>query len=461
MRSATLLALLAACQAYEARPLDVAAHREAWHARTLDDPALTEFLDAWPEATEPDGQPTPFDPTDGLTLAEARLVALIYNPDLRLARLRVGRAAVDAELAGIWGDPQLSFDLLRVRQDVPDRWVATPSLAVPLPLSGRLDAERDLADAELRTAELAAREAEWQLAWDLESAWVAWAALRLRATETERWLEALDGFVDVSARLAEAGEIPRTEATLFRVEQLASRNRLRRLHGDAAAAEQVVRALVGLAPEAPVTFLPGLPSDDESTTDAGAAARRPGDHPSLARLAAAHDAAEQTLRREIAEQFPDLWLGPRYESDAGQNRFGLTGWMNLPLWNANQGPIARAEVDRELARAAFEVAYERLVGRWAVALASAQGLADQRAELEATLLPLVERQLEDAFELLRLGEGSSLLLLESLNRAFQARLDQIDLRVAESLARSEVRFLLGPDTHPGSTEPADTEDRVP
>lgn len=454
-----LAVLVAGCQTYEPRPLDAPAHRQAWHARSLDDPALRAFLDDREAEREP--PPVAFDPSDGLSLDEARLVALVFNPDLRLARLRVGKAAADAELAGLWTDPQFQFTVLRVTESVPNRWVATPGLAIPLPWSGRLDAERDRASAALSASDLAVREAEWQLAWDLEQQWIRWTALGRRETETERLLLALDAFVDTTARLVEAGEIPRTEAALFRVEHASRSNGLRRLRGDLAAAEQGLRALMGLAPDAPVELTPGFADADRAAADDSAEPRSPDGHPSLARLRVEYDAAEETLRREVAEQLPDLWLGPQYESDAGQRRLGLLGWINLSLWNLNAGPIAQARVDRELARAAFETAYERLVGRHAVARARAHGLVDQRADLEASLLPLVERQLEDAHELLRLGEGSSLLLLESLTRAFGARLDLIDLRAAEALAHAEVQFLLGPDEPPPAAEPADTEDRDP
>ena len=55
-------------------------------------------------------------------------------------------------------------------------------------------------------------------------------------------------------------------------------------------------------------------------------------------------------------------------------------------------------------------------------------------------MPLIDAQLADATRLLRLGEGTSLVLLESLVRAHQIKLDLIESRAAESLAHAELAY---------------------
>ena len=253
---ALALAALTSCQSYEPRPLDPAAHRAAWHGRTLADGYVEDFLGRLDR--DLDEQVTEFDPGDGLSLREGQLVALVFNPDLRLARLRVGRAAAIAEHASLWADPELSVDVLRITESVPDPWVITPSLAFTIPLSGRLAAEQDLADAVQRTAEHRALEAEWKVWYEVRRRWVEWSAARLFVEETERLIDAMDTLVRTASQLAESGELQRTEASLFSVEQAQRRNQLRRLRGDVAAAEQRLRAHMGLAPEAPVTLVPSL-----------------------------------------------------------------------------------------------------------------------------------------------------------------------------------------------------------
>ena len=130
----------------------------------------------------------------------------------------------------------------------------------------------------------------------------------------------------------------------------------------------------------------------------------------------------------------------------------MLGGIPLPFLNANRKAIAEARVEREIARATFEVEYESLIGRWAAATVRAEALTRQRADLEQVLVPLVDRQLEDALQLMSLGEGTSLVLLESVTRGYQAKLELIETRSTESLARAEIEFLIGPPIVERSTD---------
>ena len=370
---------------------------------------------------------------------------MAFNPDLRLARLRAGQAAVRAEHAGLWADPQFSFDLLRVAQSVPDPWVLAPSLTFTLPLSGRLEAQRELADAQRDAAEEVARENEWAIWCDVENAWIAWSAARLRVDETARFVAALTELVERTSELARQGELPRTEARLFELEAAQRGNRLTRLKGEAATLEQGLRSVLGLSPQAPVQFeIAGLPVSTDTGDPEIVRARITEQNPSLARLQRQYEVSEKTLQREVRRQYPDLVLGPAFESDAGQSRFGITGWLPLPLFNRNQQAIAAARVGRELARANYETAYQRLMGQWSATRARALAAAAQRDDLERRLVPLIDRQLTDALELMRLGESSSLVLLQSLTRALDTKLDLIQAREDEALALARLQRLTGP-----------------
>jgi outer membrane protein TolC len=214
---------------------------------------------------------------------------------------------------------------------------------------------------------------------------------------------------------------------------------------------------MGLAPTAPVALVPALPSVDtaDEATAAGPDAIELR-NVELARLRREYEVSEEALRLEVQKQYPDLTLGPLFESDEGQSRIGFLGGIPLPFLNANRRAIAEARAEREIARAALEGAYEELVGRWAAETAWAESLASQREELVEMLVPLVDRQVEEAFELLRLGEhATTLVLLESLTRAFQAKLELLNTRAAETLARTEIAFLIGPEaTSEASPDPS-------
>ncbi len=151
------------------------------------------------------------------------------------------------------------------------------------------------------------------------------------------------------------------------------------------------------------------------------------------------------LLREIRKQYPDITIGPQGESDEGQSRVGFVGAIPIPILNSNRGGIAEARAQREVARAAFETEYERIVGRIAALRARLKGVRTGRRTLDKNLVPLVDRQVADARRLMELGEGGSLVLLESLVRAHEAKMKMIEVQLEGAQSSNEIRFLIGPE----------------
>jgi outer membrane protein TolC len=438
--------LLTGCQSYERQPLNLDEHRGVWLDRSPDSQTVQEFAH---RLAEEDRLIVPFDPSDGVTVREAEVIALVYNPDLRLARARADVAAATAENAGLWEDPVFQIDVLRITESVSNPWVVTPGLALTIPISGRLEAERDRASASLRSELARIAEAEWRVRTEVRQAWSSWTAAQMSLEVTTDLLAQLQSLVASTEQLADAGELVRTESALFRIEQAQLRTERRHIEGEIAEGEQLLRSLLGLAPNAPIELIPSLNNVDPTTSDSEAVADR---NPTLTRLREDYEVAEQSLRREILKQYPDLTIGPLYESDQGQSRIGLLGAIPLPILNANRQGIAEAEAERSLARAAFETAYERLMGSLAAAQARLDASRDQREELEHVVIPLVDQQVLDARQLLELGEGGALVLLESITRAHDTKLQLLDLRLREATTEAELTWLIGPEITP--TNPA-------
>ncbi|MEQ8765951.1 MAG: TolC family protein [Planctomycetota bacterium] len=440
------LLALGACETYSPSPLDLEGHRATWQTRFADELSVQAFLERLdPAFTETEA----FDPSDGLSLREGRLVAQVFNPSLRLVRLGLSRAEASAAFAGLWRDPYFSANLLRILQNVPTPWVATPGIGFPLPVSGWTKVERSLADSSVRTAELRILEVEWTVQRDVRRAWIEWSAARARREETERLVSSLESSTAEAGRLADAGELSRLEAALFAIEWTTRRNLVRQLAGEAESTRRRLLGLLGLPPEARAELIPtleALPVEVDSGPDAIAAR-----NPTLERLSAEYTESERRVQLEIRRQFPDITLGPLFESDGGQSRLGIfLGSVPIPIFNANRQAIAEARRDREIARATFETTYEQLVGQWSVVEARAKARSEQLEELESTLVPLVETQLRDTLRLMQLGELDVLFQLESLRRAHETKLSVIDAREAYSLAQVELMYLTGPAPAPES-----------
>src|SRR5688500_9857716 len=91
---------LAGCQTYQRRPLDFARHRAGWEARDVASAPVSEYAQRLSALGHPQGGK--FDTSDGLTLPEAEVVALFFNPQLRIARLRARVPLLGAREAGRW-----------------------------------------------------------------------------------------------------------------------------------------------------------------------------------------------------------------------------------------------------------------------------------------------------------------------------------------------------------------------
>ena len=431
------LLFFAGCQTYQPEALSRPVHMQEWEAREPSGESVQKFAKRLGETTS---YKRAFDASDGLSLGEGETVALVFNPDLRVARLRAGVAEATAEYAGLWDDPSLSIDVLNVTSNVPDPWIIGSALSFTIPISGRLRVEKARAEAA-KYAELErVAEAEWKVLRDVAEEWFSWSAQRHQLQQTEAILKELDSVVGSTSRLAREGELPKTEAALFTIERASRQAERDRLRGAVEESEQQLRSLMGLSPKASFQMVSTLSA---RMGDSGAKEPNEG-NPTLARLRREYEVSEQTLLREIKKQYPDLTFGPQGESDQGQSRIGFIGAIPIPILNSNKGGIAEARAEREVARAVYETELEKMVGRLAALHSRLDAIGNRRATINKNLVPLVDRQVSDANRLLSLGEGSSLVLLESLLRSYEAKLQLIEIQLDEARVRNEIRYLVGP-----------------
>lgn len=452
LTGAAVVAVLTGCQSYKPQPLDIDAHRALWEARTPHDEGIGAFVE---RLAMEDASAALFDVEDGVSLREAEAVALLFNPNLRLARLRAGVAIASAEHAGRWEDPVFSIDIEKIIESVPEPWVLGASLGLTLPISGRLGVERAVAEAEHRALMRSVEAEEWAVRIALREAWLEWSADRARANLLRELLERLDDVVDIAQRLEQAGEISRSEARLLRIERAARAGALRSLEARLRERELALKALMGLAPHAPVQLAPAILAglEPERTSHADVVRR----NPLLLALQAEHETSEEALRLEMRKQYPDLTIGPGLGTEDGDTRFLLGLSLPLPVWNRNQQSIAEAAARRELARGTYEVEYERLMSRLASAEAQYESARAERSFIEEQVAPLVEEQDAEARRVAALGEVETLILLENFARLHDTKAALIDAYLAEALAITRLQEVTGPP----ALRPEVSEGRAP
>lgn len=444
--------MLAGCQTYRPAPLNLRAHAAAWEDRDPASPGVIAYGRRLASSAA-HGTDAGFDPADGLSLGEAGVVALLFNPQLRAARLKARVAAVGATEAGRWEDPVLQVDAERIIRAVENPWVVGGLLNLTLPLSGRLVLEKGRAVAEADVARLNALLDEQRVVVELHAAWAELAVLDQRAELVRSFLTDLDAIVGQAELLRAAGELDPVEAGLFKVERARRSAEVRSLAPQRREQELAVKALMGLTPGSPVRLVPSLPPpvDPAATAERRRAIEL---HPRLQLARAEYAVAERTLELAVGRQYPDLTVGGGYGRDEGTDRIlgGLA--VPIPVFNANRRAIAEGRANRDAARASAEATYEDLVSSLARAEAALETSRLRREVLEQELAPLADQQLKAARDLGRLGAVNTVVVFEALTRAHETRVEILEAAGREAGARNRIDALLRPTT---GVEPAAKE----
>ena len=121
--------------------------------------------------------------------------------------------------------------------------------------------------------------------------------------------------------------------------------------------------------------------------------------------------------------------------------------MPLPLLNGNRRAIAVATANRDAARASAEAEYQSVVGAAARARERSDAAARRLEFVRRELAPLGEQQLADVRRLGQLGDFNTVLLLQAVKAAHDAKLEVLAARLEASQANNELNSLRGAD-HP-------------
>lgn len=449
----------AGCQTYEPQPLNLPGHVETWRSRpALLSPEAAAMLEDRLDAmgvgaveAGADGEPSADAAALSLTLADARLMALWLNPQLRVARAEAGVPTAGVEFAELWPDPELGFNLKRITESVDHPWLGGVSLGFTIPLSGRLEAQRDLAMAQSAEAVQKAAGLEAQLLRDLTLDWLHLASMRQQLADVKHYARELDALAADADRLAQAGEITPTDARVFAIQRTQTQARLAQLRAHNEGHRLALLERIGLHPEVPVQ----LATAESATTSAGAADEAmPIDsrdevaalleHPEARIAVVAYEAAEQTLRLEMARQYPDLNIGPTYDNEQGQSRIGLGLGIPVPAWNRNQRGIAEAAAARDAARVRAQAAVEWLVHQKAQTQQAYDAATSRLDRIGSQLQPLVQQQLDEVRQLIRQGELNVLLVDSVLEKWIDLQRDREAARLAVEQAAVRLRYLMDP-----------------
>lgn len=388
-------------------------------------------------------------PEHGISRSEARELAKLLHPDARLARRRAGVATAQRDHAGRWLDPQLQSTVQNILEGVPHRWIPMAQIGFTLPINGRLDKQRKLADRKRDEALIAAWTTEQEVANELDAAWMRCAAAQQRVALFAQTCEGLTQLEAMATALVDIGALGKPGQRVFRLE----RSQQQAAQAMAVANERIARLdvlrRIGLHPDARVQMAPAI---DIAAFVAEPSARKAAlrKSPRLLAHQLEHATAEANLELQVRMQWPDLQLWPGWQEEDGQPRASFGFNVPLPIFTGNDPAIAQATAVREQTAEALRAEFEQLVQELAMAEIR-RDAAEQQAASFAELLQVAAEQVRDSRELAEAGQLDALLMLDALMRVHNVQVQAIAAQETAAHATISINTLL---TDPQSQLPA-------
>jgi cobalt-zinc-cadmium efflux system outer membrane protein len=339
--------LIGGCATYHPMPIT----SEAVRAR-LQPPDEAQLRILANKINHPILHPVELKPGEGLSPDGAAVLAVLLNPSLRAVRDQ--RLLANAQLldAGLLPNPELSYSLgVPTGGDTAGRvnayglglsWDVT-SLISRASRIGEAKAGKEAVDLDIAWQ-------EWQVAQAAKAAVYQLVSLQNRTALAE---QASQQMAQNQIRIQKAVAEGLMTANALNAAQAASRQANENLLGLEKQADQQrlhLRRLLGLPADRRIRLstdihLPSLVELPSAATLLEGLEQRRLD---LLALRRGYDSQEEAVRAAILEQFPRISIGPTISRDTDNVRttgFGLN--IQLPIFNRNQGRIARERATRQ------------------------------------------------------------------------------------------------------------------
>jgi len=410
-----------AAQRYQPAPIVAGVTASRLESRNLADPELRSFLE------QNLGHPISPWPPESWDLQTLSLAALYFNPMLDSARARVAGTQAALITAGARPNPSLG-----ISPGIPSPYLLTLDFAIPIETAGKRGHRIQAASSLDQAAHLDLADAAWTVRSGVRAALLNYI-LATQTLELFRSEESVRGDqVNILGQIFSAGEMPRQNVDLARIELAKTHLAISATEGQVAEAKAALAAALGIpvAGLGDVRFswtgmdtLPGTQSLSPEKIQRDAVLNRLDVRRALAQYAA----AEADLQLEIARQYPDINIGPGYTYEETHSFFTVSASTTVPLFNHNQGPIAEAQARRREAAAAFVERQAQVIARSERALAVYTSALKELSEADS-LSKLQEKQLQITQQAIGSGADTRLSLdsvqIEGLVLA-RARLDAL------------------------------------
>lgn len=378
----------------------------------------------------------------GFTLDEALSLALANNRHLHAGFLELGVGHADFVQAGLLKNPSLSLAFLlpsgggRTRAGVD----LVASVAELWQLRQREDVAR--LSQNQRILDLSRFAAE--LIVDTKSAYFKIVAVReARAVAEQGMVLARLVLAGVQRQVA-IGVATRTDEELARAAVLNAELAYRRHSQGEEADKQRLASLLSLNIDMrEVRLTDSLPDADAlAELDSALVARGQQLRLDVRSATLALETANARVQLERNRTIPAAAVGITSERPEGGSSAGflggITGSVELPLFDQNQAQVSRAEYRRDALAKELEALAAEVAAQVRAALDRANAARSTALFLERDVLPQAEASAALAQRAYELGDTTVLSLLETQQRVLQTRQDLVDARL--EIARTQLEL---------------------
>jgi CRISPR system Cascade subunit CasA len=367
--------------------------------------------------------------------------ALTRNPQIIEARAKYVAALAAARAAKAAQGPSLTLTA-EYANEAP-HWGYSGSSDIPLDYGARRGTRITTANLQALQAFYDYGETIWSVRTDLEKARIEIVSAISERQAAEQAGQVRRERLDRVDRRIAAGQDARAVGLAALVDVAAIERRGLAAHGRELAGRAALAVALGVSPGAvrdlAVAPIPRPPTGEDLSAwrrDAALSRR------DVLKAVADYDIAESALRLEIANQYPQVSLGPGYNYDHGVTKLPFSLSLALPPWDLNRGAIAKAEADRAAAGRSLEAAQ---AGALAAVDTASDALATARRDLLKArdgALPVARKIDADLLRSTSAGETDRVDELAARGAMMDATLDALDAEHAQALAQADLEDAL-------------------
>lgn len=365
------------------------------------------------------------------------------------ARVDVAKAGVAAEAPWFPANPELGVGLGSRSSSGNTGFEFEFSLAQELELAGEQGLRRKAARANARVAELGRDAIRWELHVEIHRLFNQLLLMDERRRQAERFVDFSESLQEIAAGQVKAGEEAPLTLLVAQADVAQTKSVLLRVRQQEATTSASLKGLIGWPQSRPLRVDGVLPPTSRAPATAELLKLMAKHHPSLKMRQEAISASQARLRAERRQAWPNPTIGASYGREAGLAGqpsndvllFNLS--VPFPLWQRNQGGIARALAERDVAASQQAAVRNRLETNLQMTASALDSAAAQVELYENSVVPRLEQNLSSLQKAYELGEVGLMQVSQTRERLLDGTRRYLDARISYFAARAALEGFVG------------------